>query len=101
MTKRPMNGKAIDTIFSEMLNLLQDHQDLLKEAVQILDQDMKYMEELMKAQENITQKNSELERKNSLQSEQIRRLQKLNVILNDENDSLMKQNEELLSLKKN
>ena len=38
MTKRPMmNGKAIDRVFTEMLNLLQDHhyQDLLKEALQM------------------------------------------------------------------
>ena len=73
MTKQPMNGKAIDRVFTEMLNLLQDHQDLLKEALQILEQDMKHMEEMMKAQESITQKNSELEHRISLQSEQIRR----------------------------
>ena len=59
------------------------------------------MEEMMKVQESIVQKNSELEQQTSLQSEQIRRLQELNVTLNSENDSLMKQNEELLSLEKN
>ena len=60
-----------------------------------------HMEEMLKAQESIMQKNSELEQQTSLQSEQIRRLQELNVTLNSENDSLMKQNEELLSLEKN
>ena len=42
---------------------------------------------MMKVQESIVQTNSEIEQQTSLQSEQIRRLQELNVTLNSENDS--------------
>ena len=89
-----MNEQAVNGLFTEMLDLLMQYRDLLLEAGQVLRQDTEDLTVMAHSLE-------ELRKENRYLTKQISEWRKLNETLNKENDSLMKQNRELLSLQNN